>query len=127
MVADEEPLLVFGRPSLEDSEIEEIAACLASGWIGTGPRVEAFERACERHAARRIEVEQDQVVLGDVASSGVTLVSHSSSRISGWPTLKGRYHPVWFLARLVRLAKARAEQFACNRVKCQRWRSGDRL
>ena len=45
MVADEEPLLVFGRPSLEDSEIEEIAACLASGWIGTGPRVEAFERA----------------------------------------------------------------------------------
>lgn len=45
MPADEEPPLIFGRPSLEDPEIQEIAACLASGWIGTGPRVEAFERA----------------------------------------------------------------------------------
>ena len=37
--------LVFGSPQLLDAEIEEVVAALRSGWIGTGPRVAAFENA----------------------------------------------------------------------------------
>ena len=35
--------LVFGAPKIEEAEIEEVIACLRSGWIGTGPRVARFE------------------------------------------------------------------------------------
>src|ERR1700682_2369090 len=36
--------IVFGAPSIEQSEIDEVVRCLKSGWIGTGPRVAEFER-----------------------------------------------------------------------------------
>jgi dTDP-4-amino-4,6-dideoxygalactose transaminase len=36
--------LVFGSPALGEEEIEEVVATLRSGWIGTGPRVQRFER-----------------------------------------------------------------------------------
>jgi dTDP-4-amino-4,6-dideoxygalactose transaminase len=36
--------LVFGQPQILDEDIEEVVACLRSGWIGTGPRVAQFER-----------------------------------------------------------------------------------
>lgn len=35
--------IVFGAPQIEQSEIDEVVACLKSGWIGTGPRVAQFE------------------------------------------------------------------------------------
>lgn len=35
--------LVFGAPLIEEEDIEEVVACLRSGWIGTGPRVAQFE------------------------------------------------------------------------------------
>ncbi|MEI8344738.1 MAG: DegT/DnrJ/EryC1/StrS family aminotransferase [Candidatus Omnitrophota bacterium] len=37
--------LVFGRPLIEDPEIREVVRCLRSGWIGTGPKVKAFEES----------------------------------------------------------------------------------
>ena len=37
--------LVFGSPYIGEEEIQEVVACLRSGWIGTGPRVAAFEKA----------------------------------------------------------------------------------
>ena len=37
--------LVFGSPKIEQEEIDEVAECLKSGWIGTGPRVNKFENA----------------------------------------------------------------------------------
>jgi dTDP-4-amino-4,6-dideoxygalactose transaminase len=37
--------LVFGAPQIEEAEIEEVVACLRSGWLGTGPRVARFESA----------------------------------------------------------------------------------
>ncbi len=40
-----EDFLVFGAPSIEQAEIDEVVACLRSGWIGTGPRVARFEEA----------------------------------------------------------------------------------
>jgi len=35
--------LVFGSPKIEQPEIEEVTACMESGWLGTGPRVARFE------------------------------------------------------------------------------------
>jgi perosamine synthetase len=40
------PLQVpFFRPAIEESEIDEVAACLRSGWLTTGPRTKEFEAA----------------------------------------------------------------------------------
>jgi dTDP-4-amino-4,6-dideoxygalactose transaminase len=39
-----EPFLVFGAPKIGEEEIDEVEACLRSGWLGTGPRVAQFER-----------------------------------------------------------------------------------
>jgi dTDP-4-amino-4,6-dideoxygalactose transaminase len=36
--------VLCGEPQILDDEIEEVVACLRSGWIGTGPRVAQFER-----------------------------------------------------------------------------------
>jgi dTDP-4-amino-4,6-dideoxygalactose transaminase len=35
--------LVFGSPMVEQPEIDEVTACMKSGWLGTGPRVQKFE------------------------------------------------------------------------------------
>jgi dTDP-4-amino-4,6-dideoxygalactose transaminase len=37
--------LVFGAPRLPEEAIEAVVAVLRSGWLGTGPRVAAFEEA----------------------------------------------------------------------------------
>jgi dTDP-4-amino-4,6-dideoxygalactose transaminase len=42
-IRTKENFLIFGSPLIEDAEIEEVIACLKSGWIGTGPRVAQFE------------------------------------------------------------------------------------
>jgi dTDP-4-amino-4,6-dideoxygalactose transaminase len=36
--------LVFGAPLIEEPEVEEVLATLRSGWLGTGPKVQAFEK-----------------------------------------------------------------------------------
>jgi len=38
------PFIVFGSPKIEQAEIDEVVACMQSGWLGTGPRVAQFER-----------------------------------------------------------------------------------
>lgn len=40
-----EDYLVFGQPQILEPEVEEVLATLRSAWIGTGPRVAAFEEA----------------------------------------------------------------------------------
>lgn len=40
----DEPFLVFGSPLIEQAEIDEVVACMKSGWLGTGPRVAQFEQ-----------------------------------------------------------------------------------
>ncbi|MEM6460236.1 MAG: aminotransferase class I/II-fold pyridoxal phosphate-dependent enzyme, partial [Planctomycetota bacterium] len=37
--------LVFGKPVIGDAEHAEVQKVLDSGWLGTGPRVAAFESA----------------------------------------------------------------------------------
>jgi dTDP-4-amino-4,6-dideoxygalactose transaminase len=36
--------LVFGSPVIGEEEIAEVVACLRSGWVGTGPKVQRFEQ-----------------------------------------------------------------------------------
>jgi dTDP-4-amino-4,6-dideoxygalactose transaminase len=37
-------LLVYGSPTIEKAEIEEVIAVMQSGWLGTGPRVARLEQ-----------------------------------------------------------------------------------
>lgn len=36
--------LVFGQPIIEEDEIQEVVSSLRSAWLGTGPKVAAFEK-----------------------------------------------------------------------------------
>lgn len=42
---ENDPFIVFGSPDIQKSEIDEVLTCLESGWLGTGPKVAAFEQA----------------------------------------------------------------------------------
>ncbi|MBI3547183.1 MAG: DegT/DnrJ/EryC1/StrS aminotransferase family protein [Gammaproteobacteria bacterium] len=41
--------LPFSRPSISRAAIDEVVACLVSGWITTGPRVKKFEDELKRY------------------------------------------------------------------------------
>ena len=41
--------LPFSRPSISREAIDEVVACLESGWITTGPRVKKFEEELQRY------------------------------------------------------------------------------
>lgn len=45
--------LVFGSPAIEDDEINEVVNVLKSGWIGTGPKVAAFEQAFQTYKSAK--------------------------------------------------------------------------
>jgi dTDP-4-amino-4,6-dideoxygalactose transaminase len=44
-IRSKENFLVFGSPSIQEDEINEVIATLRSGWIGTGPKVAHFEES----------------------------------------------------------------------------------
>jgi dTDP-4-amino-4,6-dideoxygalactose transaminase len=44
-----EDFLPFARPSISRAAIDEVVACLESGWITTGPRVRKFEQALKEY------------------------------------------------------------------------------
>ena len=48
-IRSKENFLVFGSPAIGDEEIEEVVKTLKSGWIGTGPKVAAFETAIKAY------------------------------------------------------------------------------
>src|SRR3954471_1545522 len=41
--------LIFGSPQLLEEEIQEVIDTLRSGWIGTGPKVAAFEEQFQQY------------------------------------------------------------------------------
>jgi dTDP-4-amino-4,6-dideoxygalactose transaminase len=45
----EQEFLPFSRPSISQAAIDEVVACLQSGWLTTGPRVERFEAALKTY------------------------------------------------------------------------------
>jgi dTDP-4-amino-4,6-dideoxygalactose transaminase len=48
-MAVRESFLIFGSPLIGEEEIAEVADSLRSGWVGTGPKVRAFEQALEAY------------------------------------------------------------------------------
>jgi dTDP-4-amino-4,6-dideoxygalactose transaminase len=48
-----EHYLVFGSPQILEPEIDEVIATLRSCWVGTGPKVAAFERAFRDYVGAR--------------------------------------------------------------------------
>jgi len=59
-------MLLFGAPSLGAEELCEVEASLRSGWLGTGPKVERFERAFAEYKGAR----------GALAVSSATAAMH---------------------------------------------------
>lgn len=45
----DEPYIIFGSPIIGEEEIQAVTETLRSCWIGTGPRVHAFQDAIARH------------------------------------------------------------------------------
>jgi dTDP-4-amino-4,6-dideoxygalactose transaminase len=43
------PFLPFARPSIDQATIDEVADCLRSGWLATGPRVQKFTEALKQY------------------------------------------------------------------------------
>jgi dTDP-4-amino-4,6-dideoxygalactose transaminase len=39
----DQPFIIFGAPDISEADIGEVLATMRSGWLGTGPRVAAFE------------------------------------------------------------------------------------
>ncbi|HTV84719.1 MAG TPA: DegT/DnrJ/EryC1/StrS aminotransferase family protein [Dyella sp.] len=67
------PFLVFGAPQIDEAEIEEVLACLRSGWLGTGPRVAQFER--DFAAFRAVRDTQAAAVNSCTAALHVSMLS----------------------------------------------------
>lgn len=51
-----ESFLIFGSPAVEQPEIDEVEKVLQSGWLGTGPKVEAFEKAFSNYKGGRFAI-----------------------------------------------------------------------
>jgi dTDP-4-amino-4,6-dideoxygalactose transaminase len=72
-MADSEPFLVFGAPSIGEEEIAEVVACMRSGWLGTGPRVARFEQAFADY--RQVHANQVAAVNSCTAALHVSMVA----------------------------------------------------
>jgi dTDP-4-amino-4,6-dideoxygalactose transaminase len=46
-------MLPYARPSITEAEIDEVEACLRSGWLATGPRAARFEAELAAHLGVR--------------------------------------------------------------------------
>lgn len=49
MVREKDNFLIYGSPLIEEPEIQEVVACLESGWLGTGPKVNRFEEDFKKY------------------------------------------------------------------------------
>jgi dTDP-4-amino-4,6-dideoxygalactose transaminase len=52
-VRSAERFLLYGAPLIEEAEIAEVADCMRSGWIGTGPKVHRFENDFREYQGTR--------------------------------------------------------------------------
>src|SRR5258706_11069034 len=43
----------WARPAIDDAELREVIACMNSGWLTSGPRVERFEQEMAKRAGRQ--------------------------------------------------------------------------
>lgn len=69
----DKPFLIFGAPLVEQPEIDELVACMQSGWLGTGPRVARFERDFSNY--KGITPEQVAAVNSCTAALHVSMIA----------------------------------------------------
>lgn len=73
--APEDEFIVFGRPDIQQPEIDEVLDSLTTGWLGTGPKVHRFERDFAAYK---------EVPAGQVAAlNSCTAALHVSLVVSG--------------------------------------------
>jgi dTDP-4-amino-4,6-dideoxygalactose transaminase len=75
--------LPFAKPSISQEAIEEVVACLGSGWITTGPRVQAFEKSLKHYFQDGLEVEGTSRAGRDNLEQGEIFVQSCSSATAG--------------------------------------------
>jgi len=46
---EDQKFIGFASPNINEEEIQEVVECLRSGWLATGPRVQAFETALKEY------------------------------------------------------------------------------
>jgi dTDP-4-amino-4,6-dideoxygalactose transaminase len=46
----------WARPAIDDAELQAVVACMNSGWLTSGPRVEQFEKQMAERAGRRFGI-----------------------------------------------------------------------
>ncbi|MDQ2994988.1 MAG: DegT/DnrJ/EryC1/StrS aminotransferase family protein [Pseudomonadota bacterium] len=63
----EQAFLPFAKPDIDQAAIDEVVACLQSGWITTGPRVNRFEQDLTAY------LEAQQVLCVNSATAGLHL------------------------------------------------------
>jgi dTDP-4-amino-4,6-dideoxygalactose transaminase len=63
----DDPFLPFSRPQISRDAIDEVVACLESGWITTGPRTRKFEEALQAY------LDAPQVLALSSATAGLHL------------------------------------------------------
>lgn len=56
--------LVFGQPLIEEAEIEEVVRSLRAAWLGTGPKVTAFEKLVAEYKGVRHAVAVNSCTAG---------------------------------------------------------------
>ena len=56
--------MVFGNPAIEEDEINEVVATLRSGWLGTGPKVDKFEKVFKKYTGSRFAVALNSCTAG---------------------------------------------------------------
>ena len=55
-VRTKDNFLVFGAPAIEQAEIDEVVRTMDSGWLGTGPKVKAFEEAVKEYSGAKYAI-----------------------------------------------------------------------
>ena len=43
----------WAKPAIDDAELNEVVACMKSGWLTSGPRVALFEQEMAVRAGRK--------------------------------------------------------------------------
>ncbi|MGI0027532.1 MAG: DegT/DnrJ/EryC1/StrS family aminotransferase, partial [Nitrosopumilaceae archaeon] len=74
--------LVFGSPAIEQPDIDEVVACLKSGWIGTGPRVTKFENNFKEFIGSKYAVALNSCTAAMHLSLIVSGISHGDEVIT---------------------------------------------
>ncbi len=92
--------LPFSKPSIDQATIDEVTACLQSGWLATGPRVKQFEADLQEY----LHAQSAQVLTS--ATAGLQLVLQSFDFKPGDEVITT---PITFVATLNTIVQAGAK------------------